>query len=107
MAWFCATTASVRVILSAKAIWAASVHAILSTKAVWAAVNDADVAEKERTASIMTRKSRVDMEICCGGGGAADVLGGGAADVLGPFVAVGAGGAGDSVVITGTADDAI
>ena len=88
-----------RAILSAKAVWAASVRAILSAKAVWAAVNDADVAEKERTASIMTRKSRVDMEICCGGGGAADVLG--------PSVAVGAGSARDLVVITGTADDAI
>ena len=83
MAWFCATTAFV--------------HAILSAKAVWPAVNDADVAEKDRTASIMARKSRVDMEICCGG----------AADVLGPSVAVGAGGARDSVVITGTADDSI
>ena len=93
MAWFCATAASVR--------------AIISAKALWAAVNDADVAEKERTASIMTRKSRVDMEICCGGGGAADVLGGGAVDVLGPSVAIGAGGAGDSVVITRTADDTI
>ena len=72
---------------------------ILSAKSVWAAVNDVDVAEKERIASIMTRKSRVDMEICCGGGGADDVLG--------PSVAVGAGGAGDSVVITGTVDDAI
>ena len=40
------------------------------------------------------RKS-VDMEICCGG----------AADVLGPYD--GAGGAGDSVVVTGTSDDAI
>ena len=72
-------------------------RAILSAKAVWAAVNDADVAKKERTASIMVRKSRVDMEICCGG----------AADVLGPSDAVGARGAGDSVVVTGTADDAI
>ena len=96
-----------RAILSAKAVWATSVHAILFAKVVRAAVNDANVAEKERTASIMTRKSRVDMEICCGGGGAADVLGGGAADVLGPSVAVGAGGVGDSVVITGIADDAI
>ena len=83
MAWFCTTTASV--------------SAILSTKAIWAAVNDADMAEKERTASIMARKSRVDMEICYGG----------ASDVLGPYVAVGAGGAGDSVVIIGTADDTI
>ena len=72
---------------------------ILSAKAIWAVVNDVDVDEKERTASIMMRKSLVDMEICCGGGGAADVLG--------PSVAVGAGGAGDSVVITGTANDAI
>ena len=96
-----------RAILSAKAVWAASVCAILFAKAVWAAVNDADVTEKERTASIMTRKSRVDMEICYGGGGAADVLGGGAADVLGPSVAVRAGGVGDSVVITKTANDAI
>ena len=96
-----------RAILSAKAVWAASVRAILPAKGVWAAVNDADMAEKERTASIMTRKSWVDMEICCGGGGSADVLGGGAADVLGPSVVVGAGGAGDSVVITRTADDAI
>ena len=70
---------------------------ILSTKAVWAAINDADVAEKERTASMMARKSRVDMEICYGG----------AADVLGPSDAVGAGGAWDSVVVTGTPDDTI
>ena len=66
MTWFCAMKASVL--------------AILFAKAVWAAVNDADVAEKERTASIMARKSRVDMEICCGG----------AADVVGPSYAVGA-----------------
>ena len=39
----------------------------------------------------------MDMEICCGD----------AADVVGPSVAVGAGGTGDLVVITGTADDAI
>ena len=83
MAWFCATMASV--------------CAILFAKVVWAAVNNADVAEKERNASIMGRKSGEDMEICCGG----------AADVLGPSDAVGAGGAGDSVVVTGTADDAI
>ena len=81
MTWFCATAASVR--------------AILSARAVWVAKNDADVAEKEWTTSIMARKSRADMEICCGG----------AADVLGP--SDGARGAGDSVVVTGTADDAI
>ena len=53
MVWFCET--------------ATSVHAILSAKAVWATANDADVVKKEWTASIMARKSRVDMEICCGG----------------------------------------
>ena len=59
---------------------------ILSAKALWAAVNDANVAEKVQTASIIARKSRVDMEICCGGG----------ADVLGPSDVVGAGGVGDA-----------
>ena len=72
-------------------------RAILSAKAIWAAVNNADVVEKERTASIMARKSQVHMEICCGG----------EADVLGPSDVVGDGGAEDSVVVTGTADDAI
>ena len=81
MTWFCATAASVRDILSAKVVWVAK--------------NDVDVAEKEWTTSIMARKSGADIEICCGG----------AADVLGP--SDGAGGAGDSVVVTGTADDAI
>ena len=60
MAWFCVMTVSVRVILSAKAMWAA--------------VKDVVVAEKMQTVSIIVRKSRVDMEICCGGG-SADVLG--------------------------------
>ena len=40
----------------------ASVCDILSTKAVWATTKDVDVAEKVRTASIMVRKSRVDMD---------------------------------------------
>ena len=57
---------------------------ILSAKAVWAAAKDSKVVEKVRTASIIVRKSRVDMEICCGGG----------VDVLGPSGAVGAGGTG-------------
>ena len=35
----------------------ASVRVILSAKAVWAAAKDADVAEKVRTASIIARKS--------------------------------------------------
>ena len=60
MAWFCATSASV--------------CAIISAKAVWAAENDADVAAKKRTASIMARKSRADTKMCCGG--AADEGGG-------------------------------
>ena len=70
MAWFRAMMVSVRV--------------ILSSKAVWVAAKDVDVAEKVRTTSIIVRKSRVDMEICCGGG----------ADVLGPTESVGAGGIG-------------
>ena len=57
---------------------------ILSVKVVWAAAKDADVAEKVRTASIIVRKSRVDMEICCGGG----------VDVLCPIDAVRSGGIG-------------
>ena len=49
-------------------------RAILSAKAVWAAANDVDVAAKERTASIMERRSGADMKMCCGG--AADEVGG-------------------------------
>ena len=60
----------------------ASMRVILSVKAVWAAVKDADVAAKVQTASIIARKSRGDMEICCNGG----------ADVLGPDDFEGAGG---------------
>ena len=60
---------------------------ILLTKAVWVAEKDVNVAEKVRTASIITRKSQVDMEICCNGG----------ADVLGLSNAVGAGGTGGAI----------
>ena len=83
-----------------------SVRVILSAKAVWAAAKDGDMAEKVRTASIIARKSLVDMEICCGGG----------ADVLGPSDAVGAGGTGgagdagdvgNGAVTTGAAGSAI
>ena len=79
---------------------------ILSTKVVWAAIKDADMAEKVRTASIIVRKSRVKMEICCGGG----------ANVLGPTDAIGAGGTGgvedaddvgNGVTTVGAADGAI
>ena len=52
---------------------------ILSAKAVWATTKDPKVAEKVRTASIIVRKSRVDMDICCGDG----------TDVLCPTDAVG------------------
>ena len=45
---------------------------ILLAKVVWAAAKDADVAKKVQNISIIARKSRVDMEICHGGG--ADVL---------------------------------
>ena len=50
-------------------VWATttSVRVILSTRVAWATVNDADVAVNDRTASIMARKSRVEMDICCGG----------------------------------------
>ena len=41
---------------------------ILSVKAAWATVKDVEVTEKVRTASIMARKSRVEMVICYGGG---------------------------------------
>ena len=79
---------------------------ILSAKAVWAAAKDVDVAEKVRTASIILRKSLVDMEICCSGG----------INVLGPTDAVEAGGTGgaedvsnvgNGVVTAGATDSAI
>ena len=38
---------------------------ILSARAAWAVENDADVAKNVWTASMMTRKSRVDIEIYC------------------------------------------
>ena len=79
---------------------------ILSAKAIWAAAKDADVAEKVRTASIIARKSRVDMEICYDGG----------TDVLGPIDTIGAGGTrgakdvdnvGNGAMTAGAADCAI
>ena len=51
---------------------AASVRVILSTRAAWAAANDAAVVENVRTTSMMVRKSRVEIMICCEGG--AEVL---------------------------------
>ena len=41
---------------------------ILLAMAAWVVVKDAEVTEKVRIASMMARKSRVDIEICCGGG---------------------------------------
>ena len=53
---------------------------ILSARVVWAAANNVKVTEKARTASMMARKSRVEMVICCGGN----------AEVLGPATSAGA-----------------
>ena len=52
---------------------------ILSARATWVVANDADVEENVRTASMIVRKSRVEIVIYCGGG----------ADVLGPTASVG------------------
>ena len=59
---------------------AASMRVILLARAAWAVANDADMAENVRTASMMTRKSRVDIEIYCRGG----------VVVLGPTTSAGA-----------------
>ena len=41
---------------------------ILSARAIWVVAKDAEVTEKARAASMMARKSRVEMVICCRGG---------------------------------------
>ena len=41
----------------------ASVRVILSAMAAWAVTNDTDMAKNVPTASMMTKKSRVDIEI--------------------------------------------
>ena len=41
---------------------------ILSSSVVWAAAKDAEVTEKARTASMMARKYRVYIMVCCRGG---------------------------------------
>ena len=41
---------------------------ILLARVAWAATKYAEVMEKVRTTSIVARKSRVEMVICCGGG---------------------------------------
>ena len=53
---------------------------ILSARAVSAAAKDAEVTEKARTASMMAKKSRVEMVICYGGD----------AEMLTPVTSVGA-----------------
>ena len=52
---------------------------ILSARAVWAVANDADVEENVRTASMMVRKFQVEIVIYCGGG----------TDVLDPTTSIG------------------
>ena len=44
-------------------------HAICSAKDTCAAANEVEVAENVWTASMMAKKSRGDIGICCGGGG--------------------------------------
>ena len=51
---------------------AASMRVILSVRAAWAVANDATIVENVRTASMMVKKSWVEIVICCGGG--AEVL---------------------------------
>ena len=63
---------------------AASMRLILSTRAAWVVINDADVEKNVRTASMMVRKSRVEIVIYCRGG----------AEVLGSATSVGAVGLG-------------
>ena len=41
---------------------------ILSARVAWAVANDAAVVENVRTASMMVKKSRVEIMICYGGG---------------------------------------
>ena len=50
----------------------AFVQVIFSTRVAWAVTNDTDVEENVRTASMMVRKSRVEIVIYYGGG--AEVL---------------------------------
>ena len=61
-------------------------HVILLTKAIWAAAKDADITKKARNTSLIVRKSRGDIEICCSGG----------VDILGPTDSEGAGGTRDA-----------
>ena len=64
---------------------AASVRVILSARAAWAAANDAAVVENVRNASMMVRKSRVEIVICCKGGAEVLVAAPSGGAVLGPW----------------------
>ena len=57
---------------------------ILSTRTAWAIANDVAVVENVRTTSMMVRKSRVEMVICCGGGAVVLVAAPSVGEVLGP-----------------------
>ena len=89
----------------------ASVRVILSSRAAWAAARDADVSKKVWIASLTARNSRADNEICCSGGavvlGLREYVG---AEVLGAEGSRGTedpGAIGNGVVIVGAgAEDA-
>ena len=83
---------------------AASMRVILSMRATWAIANDVDVEENVRTASMMVRKSWVEIEIYCGGG--AEVLspvtsGGAVLRAGGPEETEGNGAGGTRAVVAG------
>ena len=72
---------------------------ILSTRAAWVVANDAVVVENVRTASMMVRKSQVEIVIYCGGGARVLAAARSVGVVLGPWgpkkiEGSGAGGAG-------------
>ena len=58
---------------------------ILSTRAAWAVTNDSAVAENVRTASMMVKKLRVEILICCGGGAEVPTSTPSGGAVLGPW----------------------
>ena len=64
---------------------AALVRVILSARVAWAVPNDAAVVENVQTTSMMVRKSRVEIMICCGGGAEVLVATPSVRAVLGPW----------------------
>ena len=93
-------------------------RAIRLAKDACAAANEAEVAENVRTSSMMARKSRGDIGICCGGGGemedeptksaedgAVEVTGAGGSDEVG-FVGRGVDGIGTKEDESGTRGEA-